>query len=151
MKYEEIRADVTQFPVICHCISVDCAMGAGVVVPIKKKFPMLKINCELYAVSNKKTTLGSAFRYEQNQEVCYNMFTKTRVRQNYSTMGDAYYGNLENALEHVRDQMMEHKETHLWMPKIGSGLDRGNWETIKKIILRVFQDTDITITVCLWD
>ena len=36
------------------------------------------------------------------------------------------------------------------MPKIGSGLDRLNWQDVEQIIKDVFADTDVEILVCDW-
>lgn len=135
--------------VIAHCISVDCAMGAGVVIPIKKKFPGLKPACQEY-VANSKDALGSTFRYETDAGVCYNMFTKRHVRDNFKTLGDAYLTSLHFCLIDLRESMIANNEEFLAIPKIGSGLDCCSWATVKSIIEEVFSATDIKIKVCLW-
>ena len=51
MIYKEEYADVTtKMPeyVTAHCISEDCAMGAGVVLAFRKAFPGLKAACMEY-------------------------------------------------------------------------------------------------------
>lgn len=156
MKYEEKRADVTGLSndyVICHCISTDCAMGAGVVVPIKKKHIGVKPACQEYVKEmTREKSLGTSFRYEDEKGVCYNMFSKFSVRDNAYNLPDGeYLKNLKSCLHDLRNQMVFRREKYLAMPKIGSGLDRCNWEDVKTIVKEVFSDTDITVLVCLWD
>ena len=155
MRYKEMFADVTKLDsrfVICHCISVDCAMGAGVVVPIKQKHVNIKPSCIKYVKEmTPEKALGTSFRYEDNAGVCYNMFSKRWVRDNAQNLGETIYlENLRSCLKDLRNQMVFRSEKYLAMPKIGSGLDRCNWENVKKIINEVFSDTDINILVCLW-
>ena len=156
MKYEEKRADVTKLDksyVICHCISTDCAMGAGVVVPIKKKHINVKPACVEYTREmTRQKSLGTSFRYEDEKGVCYNMFSKFSVRDNaYNLPNGEYLRNLKSCLHDLRNQMVFRGEEKLAMPKIGSGLDRCNWEDVKEAVKDIFSDTNIEILVCLWD
>ena len=48
----------------------------------------------------------------------------------------------------MRDQCENLNITKLAMPKIGSGLDRLDWEKVKEIIQDVFDDSDIEILIC---
>ena len=156
MRYREMRADVTKLSkefVICHCISTDCAMGAGVVVPIRKKHKMLKEKCIDYVnkIGN-QNALGTAFRVQDEAGTCYNMFSKMFVRDNCKNLGNGVYlKNLKLCLSDMKRQMINNGEKYLAMPKIGSGLDRCEWEDVKTIIKEVFSNTDISIMVCLWN
>lgn len=152
MEYIEEYGDVTKQPhqfVIAHCISVDCAMGAGVVVPIKKKHPGDKPAC-IEFVKSHPDALGKAFRYEDSKGVCYNMFSKVHVFENYKTLGNTYLKNLRYCLMDLKHQMQQHEEKFLALPQIGSGLDRCDWNDVKSIIKEVFNDTQILVKVCLW-
>lgn len=149
----EKEGDITrQKPdvVIAHCISCDCAMGAGVVIPIRRKYPGLKEACQEY-VRNTKDPLGTAFRYETPCGVCYNLFTKRDVNSNYLTLKHRYLTALRFSLVDLREQMKAHHETKLAIPKIGAGLDRCNWEDVKSIIMDVFQDEEIYIKVVIYN
>ena len=156
MQYREEYADVTKLNrnyAICHCISVDCAMGAGVVVPIKQKHVGVKPACiEYVREMTPEQALGTSFRYEDDKGVCYNMFSKRWVRENAQNLGETVYlNNLKSCLEDIRNQMEFRREKYLAMPQIGSGLDRCNWEHVKNIIFEVFNDSNISILVCLWE
>lgn len=156
MTLVEKHQDVTTLPiryVIAHCISVDCAMGAGVVVPIKNKFKNVKSACIKYT-QTKDNALGTAFRYElSNVGVVYNMFSKDKVYQKAGVgiSYSQYMKQLKECLYDMKKQMLENNETILGIPKIGCGLDRGKWSDVKAIIQEVFEDTDINILVCLWN
>lgn len=67
MKFESIKKDLMTVDgkyVICHCISADCAMGAGVVVPIKRNYGGVKNACIEFVKSvGERHAVGRAFRY----------------------------------------------------------------------------------------
>lgn len=153
MQLIEKQQDVTALPkryAIAHCISVDCAMGAGVVIPIRRKFPGLKTYCLEYSNKHSKV-LGTAYRHENDAVgVVYNLFSKQSVyhKAGVGVSYEEYMENLRSCLIDMREQMLEHNEKILGMPKIGCGLDRCRWEDVKALIIDVFKDTDINILVC---
>lgn len=155
MVFIEEHGDITKQPkeyVIAHCISVDCAMGAGVVVPICKKHVGLKPSCKEYVRKN-PNALGFAYRYEDDLGVVYNMFSKQNVSEHagYLISYEQYLSQLKRCLESIRLQMQLNHENYLAMPLIGCGLDRCKWDDVKEIILDVFKRTNVTIKICLWD
>ena len=158
MNYKEITKDITTInytpeTAIAHCISCDCAMGAGVVVPICNKHRALKENCRTYAGQRTEDTLiGTAYRFADELGVVYNMFTKKKVWQN-ATRGMAtgeYLRNLVACLTDVREQMLMCNENVLYMPQIACGLDRCSWNDVREIITEVFYQTDFTVIICKW-
>jgi len=136
--------------VICHCISADCAMGKGVVVPIVRKYVGVKQAC-LDFVKNKGNTIGQAFRYSCEAGIVYNLFSKEvfRHKAGYGVTVAQYHSNLKSCLEDMKNQMLLNDERHLAMPKIACGLDRCDWEDVEQIIRDVFKETDIEILVCI--
>lgn len=152
MKYKEIKWDITTLPeryVIAHCISADCAMGAGVVIPIRNQHPTLKDKCKEFAKG--KDVVGTAYRHIDEKGVVYNMFTKSKCSQNAQTMREGeYLNNLKACLEQVRDCMRLNDEHYLGLPRIGCGLDRCDWNDVSKIIQDVFSEEDVFITICIW-
>lgn len=152
MIYNEKNADVTKQEgyVIAHCISIDCAMGAGVVVPICNKHTMLRTACHSY-VYNNYVTPGDIYRYEDNKGVVYNMFTKQYCYQHAGDgmTNEQYLDYLKSALMNIKQSMQTNNETKLAMPRIGCGLDRCDWNEVSEIIKNVFNDTDIEILICI--
>jgi len=137
---------------ICHCISVDCAMGKGVVVPIIKKYAGIKKACLDFVKSKRDNdTIGCAFRYSCKMGVVYNLFSKQIVRHKAGrgVTVEQYHRNLRSCLEDMKNQMLTNDETFLAMPKIACGLDGCNWEDVEQIIRNVFEGTDMEILVCV--
>jgi len=66
--------------VICHCISDDCAMGKGSVVPIVKKYIGVKNACLNFVKNNNNDAVGQAFRYTCEAGTVYNLFSKKIFR-----------------------------------------------------------------------
>lgn len=138
--------------VIAHCISADCAMGKGVVVPIMRKHPTLKKSCKEYSFSQNKDVVGKAYRFEDENGVVYNLFSKYSVRHKagVGVSIQQYHEQLRNCLINMKEQMQQNGEKYLAIPQIACGLDRCRWSDVSKIIEDVFKDSDIEILVCIW-
>lgn len=138
--------------VIAHAISVDTAMGAGVVVPIKKAHPNLKNECSKYSKVNSGNVIGTAFRFVDETGTVYNLFTKKHVVQKagIGMTYEDYIKNLKDSLIDLRKQMVINGEHNLAMPQVGCGLDRCKWEDVEEVIIDTFKETDFIILVCLW-
>lgn len=138
--------------VLCHCISEDCGMGAGVVVPIQKKYTGLRDACLAYVKTRseeRKPVVGTAFRYRSDAGTVYNLFSKRWVHERAGSglSHEQYHTQLRSCLEDMRDQMAGHGEEYLAMPEIACGIDRCRWEDVEAIILDVFADTPVRILV----
>lgn len=162
MDYKVICKDVTKMLPeysTAHCISNDCAMGAGVVIAFRNSFPGLKDACIEYMQTAQKNPdkfsnnrgVYMPYRHkDDNVGVVYNMFTKESC-QYHAGIGityNDYLNNLEDSLKYVRELMTENNETKLAMPKIGCGIDGCNWKDVQEIILNVFNDTEFDIVIC---
>lgn len=138
--------------VICHCISADCAMGAGVVVPIRKKYAGVRDACAAYVESRAQKhspVVGTAFRYACEAGVVYNLFSKRDAgRRAGDGMTHAqYHAQLRGCLADMRAQMERNGEKRLAMPKIACGIDRCRWEDVEAVIRDVFDGADVEILV----
>lgn len=60
------------------------------------------------------------------------------------------YESLEASLTAMKNHMLANDDKTLAIPQIGCGLDRLKWEKVEEIIRRVFEDTDITVTVYIY-
>lgn len=47
----------------------------------------------------------------------------------------------------MKDQLKQKNIKELYIPKIGCGLDRLNWNEVENMLISVFKDMDIVITV----
>ncbi len=123
---------------LCHCISADFALGAG----IAKIFAKMGVKKELSAKFPKQWQgRGYCLMTETNGVVVGNLVTKERFFHKPTLE------TLWQSLEDLRGQALEAKIQRLAMPKIGCGLDKLEWIDVRGIIQDVFAGTDITILV----
>lgn len=156
MYLEIVKKDITTISsdfLICHCISADAAMGAGVALALVRRFPSMKSEVKERLKSIPLTQrIGQVvfFVDDTSNSLIANMITKTHYWEKSSTMPQGVYlDNLRRCLVSVRQVMLERGIKKLAMPKIGCGLDRCSWMEVESIILDVFNGTDIDITVCV--
>jgi O-acetyl-ADP-ribose deacetylase (regulator of RNase III) len=120
---------------LAHCISSDCAMGAGIAVEFQKRF---RIKSYLLSLPDEQIKHPTSVYVNR----CFNLITKK------------YYYNkptLESLTQSViimknQAELLDIKK--IAMPRIGCGLDRLKWVEVKEMIKEVFKDTDIEILVC---
>ncbi len=153
-----VRQDITKLSgncVICHCISADAAMGAGVALALVRKYPELKPTVRsVLKTTHSDTLVGHVVFYADSYShtLVANMVTKQNYWDKSTTMPSGHYlKNLRECLENVRSVMDGLNEKKLAMPKIGCGLDQCNWNDVLQLIDEVFGDSNIEITVCVWD
>ena len=137
MKYKEIHHDLITMSneyYLAHCISADFAMGAGVAKKIDEAFAVRK---PLRSAAG-KGRVGECIAVKR----IFNLVTKEHSYQKPT------YATLRAALIDMRDLARDMGITKIAMPCIGCGLDKLNWNNVKKIIREVFEDTDLEIVVC---
>jgi hypothetical protein len=119
-----------------HCISRDCKMGAGIAVPMKKMFKLNSLINVIEKMGNVK--VGECIYYNG----VFNLITKKKYwfKPNMFSMRNSLRGMLADARYHNINKIV--------MPKIGSGLDKLNWDSVRNEILNIFADDDIDILVC---
>lgn len=152
-----VRQDITKLSgncVICHCISADAAMGAGVALALTRKYSDLKPTVQsVLKTTRSDTSVGHVVFYADSYShtLVANMVTKQNYWDKSTTMPSGHYlKNLKECLENVRNVMDGLNEKKLVMPKIGCGLDRCAWGDVLQLIDEVFGNLDIEITVCVW-
>lgn len=151
-----VRQDITKLSgncVICHCISADAAMGAGVALALVRKYPDLKPTVQsVLKTTHSDTLVGHVVFYADSYShtLVANMVTKQNYWDKSTTMPSGHYlKNLKECLENVRNVMDGLNEKKLAMPKIGCGLDRCNWGDVLQLIDEVFGNSDMEIAVCV--
>lgn len=135
MKFEEVKMNLFNVPkkyYLVHCISSDAAMSAGIAVNFVKNFPYIK------RLRETKNEVGDCVKIKR----VFNLITK---RVYY---GKPLYETLQKCLEKCRDICIKENIKFLAMPKIGCGLDKLQWGSVRIIIQCVFDETDIEIKVC---
>lgn len=131
-------SDILEKYALCHCISSDFALGAG----IAKAFAQMGVKrqlCEEY--QRDWAGRGYCLVTKTNGVVVGNLVTKERYFHKPTLE------TLRQALEDFREQMIKMKINKIAMPKIGCGLDRLDWADVKNVIREVFETTDLEILV----
>lgn len=123
---------------LCHCISSDFALGAGI-AKIFAKMGVKKALCENFP--KQWQGRGYCLITVTNGVTVTNLVTKERYFHKPTLE------TLRQALENLRKQALEMKLTRIAMPKIGCGLDKLDWTAVREIIREMFADTDIEILV----
>ena len=134
MIYNEEKGNLFEVPdkyYLAHCVSTDCALGAGIAVQFQNQF---KLRDHLKAVDPK---VGQAILIGR----VFNLFTKKVY------YGKPTYDTLTVALEDMKNQCVTQNIKFLAMPKIAAGLDRLSWPKVREILQKVFENTDIEILV----
>lgn len=131
---EEILAEYA----LCHCISLDFALGAGIAKAFAK-MGVKKQLCEKYP--KQWQGRGYCLITETNGVTVGNLVTKERYFHKPTLE------TLRQALEDFCAQALEMKLTKIAMPRIGCGLDKLDWEDVRGIINAVFGGTELEILV----
>lgn len=123
---------------LCHCISSDFALGAG----IAKIFAQMGVKNQLCEQFPKKwQNRGYCLIIKVDNIVVGNLVTKERYFHKPTIE------SVEQALDDFREQMIKLGLNKIAMPKIGCGLDKLKWEDVKEVIQKVFAETDFEILV----
>jgi hypothetical protein len=120
---------------LAHCISSDCAMGAGIAVDFQKKF---KLRDKLLSLSDEERQYPTCIRVDR----VFNLITKKVYH------GKPTYETVRKSLVLMREIAIRDGIRKIAMPKIASGLDRLSWGKVREIIKEVFSNTEIEIWVC---
>lgn len=126
---------------IVHCISSDCALGAGIAKTITQKYGTKD---KLYPY---KAKIMSKFKNEGGFAVKTGNVINLITKEHY--YDKPTYLTLRQALNGLRNMLIKYNIKNISMPAIGCGLDRLNLDEVKIIINNIFEDTDINITMYL--
>ncbi len=135
MNLKEIKGDlfdVDEKYFLVHCISRDAKMGAGIAVEFQKRF-------------NLRERILSAFNINTSRciliDKVFNLITKEKYYEKPS------YRSMTEALEELREKLIQGSVKNLAMPRIGCGLDGLKWDLVKTMIYELLGDLDIEVNV----
>ena len=143
MKFNEQKGNLFELDKkysLTHCISQDCAMGAGIAVQFDKKFKGMKDYCKRVIKEN-NLSFPVVIPFNEDDRTVFNLVTK-RVYYSKPT-----YKTITKCIQDMVSMCKEFNIKYLVMPKIGCGLDRLQWGKVREIIKEKFKDLDIEIEV----
>ncbi len=120
---------------LAHCVSEDCAYGAGIAVTFKEKYGVEKVKSQ-----NKKSG-ECAVTQEEDGRTIFHIITKRQCNDL------PIYESFTSSLNHVRDWCVKHKVKSVSVPRLGCGLDKLDFQRVQKILSKVFTGIDIVITI----
>ena len=131
--------DLPEEYALAHCISEDCALGAGIAVEFQRRFKIRDILKEY--IRNEPKRYPHTISTNTMGRFIFNMITKEKYWHKPTRE------NFELALEELIDLCKQLNVHKLGMPRIGCGLDRLQWSWAKNKIEEKFADMDIDIQV----
>ena len=133
----ELQGDLfTSNDNLAHCVSADLKMSKGIAYQFLKRF-----GCQDELKSQNKMTGEVAYIVTPDNKYIFYLITKLKYYQK-PTMN-----SLRVCLNAMKELIKSNSIKTLSMPRIGCGLDKLNWEDVKRLISDVFGDLDLTITV----
>ena len=136
--------------IICHQVNCLGIMGGGIALEIRKRYPNVYDDYHTYCTSHENakdllgkvqfcgTTDSDGRRFE-----IANMFSQLDIGTGCKTR----YDELEKALITVRDRALKENKTVAIPYGIGCGLAGGKWAVVYATILKVFNCTDVKVTI----
>ena len=139
--------DVGSEYALVQCASSDLALGKGIATEFNKRFDLRNKLVRRYGeelIGEFKAYGGGAVLYSdtENGRDFFVLITKEMY------WGKPTYTTLRQSLTSMKYKCLQLNIDKLAMPKIGCGLDRLDWPSVKRIISDVFWNTDIEIRVC---
>ena len=126
--------------ILAHCISQDCALGAGIALEFRKRYKGIETYCKRVIKENNLEYPCVVPYYTEDVKVI-NLVTK-RFYYNKPT-----YNTITSAIRDMAFICKKSNIKYLGIPLIGCGLDRLQWGKVKEIIKEEFKDIDIEIEV----
>lgn len=129
---------------LAHCISFDCAMGAGIAKIFNEKYPNMKPYLKRVLEASHLSYPVTIVYTEEDEctTAIFNLITKEKYWHKPT------YDTITQAIIDMRDICKTCEVKYVAMPKIGCGLDKLEWSNVKMILEVIFKDLDIEILVC---
>lgn len=135
----EITGNLFDAPIDCslaHCVAEDMRMGRGIAYMFR-----IQYNNVNKLLEQRKRTGEVAVLQIENDRYVYYLVTKDKS-YNRPTLSA-----LESSLTAMRKHAEKHTVKKIAMPRIGCGLDRLMWQSVKPLIQKVFAGSEIEIIV----
>ena len=118
---------------LCHCVSADLHMGAGIAVKFKSKFGSLK------ELREQKPQVGKCLSLNSNGKYVFYLVTKEKYWQKPTL------DSLQKSLISMNNLMNMYNIHTISMPKIGCGLDKLKWTEVSSKIITSLEQKSCTV------
>lgn len=108
----------------CNCAG---AMGKGIAVQFKEKFPEMYLQYKKLCKSG-AFALGEVFMYNYGDGMVFNLGTQ----QSWTTQAEI--SAVDAAIGKMLQLAAENQVKQIALPKIGAGLGKLDWESVKQVI-----------------
>lgn len=119
----------------CNCF---CNFGAGLAVDVRKNFPS-SFKADQSTKYGDKSKLGTYSFAETKHGIVINAYTQFSYG---SGKRNADYDAIQSVFSSLNEQ---YSGSIICIPKIGCGLAKGDWRTVKKLINEVTPNLDIDV------
>jgi len=135
--------------IICHSCNDLGIFGAGFVIPLGNRYPIVK---EQYLEWSKSSPSGQPFRLGEVQfvQVDPKIWVANLIGQKgvgFRSGPPVRYEALYEGFAKVADFAIAHT-ADVVMPRIGCGLGGGEWKTVEKLITQTLCRKEIIVRVC---
>eukprot|EP00927_Polykrikos_kofoidii_P017504 TRINITY_DN17982_c0_g1_i1.p1 TRINITY_DN17982_c0_g1~~TRINITY_DN17982_c0_g1_i1.p1 ORF type:complete len:283 (+),score=56.43 TRINITY_DN17982_c0_g1_i1:54-902(+) len=120
---------------MCHCVSKDFEMSAGIAAEFKRRFGGVQ------DLKSQNVDIGGVAVLEKKGRLIFYLVTK-RGYKGKSTME-----SLELSLRAMKQHVISRGVKKLALPQIGCGLDQLSWGAVEGLVLQVFDDADVELLV----
>ncbi|XP_057199960.1 uncharacterized protein LOC130560289 [Triplophysa rosa] len=120
---------------LAHCVSADCAYGAGIAKQFKRRYGTGKV------IDQNKQPGECAVTKEEDGRIIFHLITKEQCTDLPT------YDCFTESLKHMRGWCVANRVKRVSVPRLGCGLDKLDFKKVQKILSEVFTDVDIQITI----
>lgn len=143
MTINEEKGNLFDLPseyVLVHCISHDCALGAGIAAEFERRFKIKNLLKEFIQIKKIPYYPHVIWTHAVG---CFVLNMITKEKYWHKPTREDFELELDDLVE-----LCENSNVHkLGMPRIGCGLDRLQWSWVKSKIEEKFANMDIDIQV----
>ncbi len=141
LRYKEINGDLFSAPdryALAHCVSADKALGAGIALEFRNRYPNM-----LKKFEGTKFEVGKCYGYTEPEprRSIINIVTKEKYSDKPT------YDDFAKAIQSLKEVVVAHRIKFLAVPLLGCGLDQLDWERVSYILTGTFYDVDVAIVV----
>lgn len=120
---------------LCHCVSKDFEMSAGIAAEFKRRFGGVD------DLKGQNVDVGGVAVLEKKGRLMYYLVTKKGYR------GKSTMESMELSLRAMKELMVARGVRKLALPQIGCGLDQLSWGAVRGLVLQIFDDVDVELLV----